>query len=86
MADISFVQVADGGDTMVIDDVASESGYLARSGQVRAEIAAPLIFDGVLRGVLDIDAHQRAPFGDADRVFLENVGDLVALRLSLGGA
>ncbi len=59
------------------------AGNFVRSAAVRAEIAVPLIFDGMLRGVLDVDSHQLAPFVDADRSFLENVGDLVALRLSL---
>ena len=54
-----------------------------RGAEVRAELAVALQFDGVLRGVLAIDSHQTAAFSDDDEVFAENLGDLIALRLSL---
>lgn len=69
--------------TMIVPDVRKEQNYLSCSPLVKAEIVVPIRFAGALRGVLDIDSHERAPFTDADRAFLERVGALIA-RLLVG--
>ena len=43
----------------------------------------PLRCGGSLIGLLAVDSDRPAPFQPEDEVFLENVGDLVALRLGL---
>jgi L-methionine (R)-S-oxide reductase len=67
--------------TMIVPDVRKEQNYLACSPLVKAEIVVPISFAGTLRGVLDIDSHERAPFTDADRAFLERVCALITRLL-----
>ena len=67
--------------TMTVQDVREEQNYLSCSPLVKAEIVVPISFAGTLRGVLDIDSHERAPFTDKDRAFLERVCALVARLL-----
>jgi L-methionine (R)-S-oxide reductase len=69
--------------TMIVPDVRKEQNYLSCNPLVKAEIVVPISFAGTLWGVLDIDSHERAPFTDADRTFLERVCALIA-RLFVG--
>jgi L-methionine (R)-S-oxide reductase len=69
--------------TMIVQDVRKERNYLSCSPLVKAEIVVPISFAGTLQGVLDLDSHERAPFTDADRAFLERVCALIA-RLLVG--
>ena len=67
--------------TMIVQDVREERNYLSCSPLVKAEIVVPISFADRLQGVLDIDSHERAPFTDADRTFLERVSALIARLL-----
>jgi len=71
-------QVAESGQTFVVDDVSAEDNYLACSLATQAEIVLPIFCDGVLVAQLDIDAHTRAPFTAAEVAFLEAVCRRVA--------
>lgn len=57
--------------TQVVPDVELFPGHIACSGSSRSEIVVPLIADGKVRGVLDIDSDQLATFDDTDRNYLE---------------
>jgi GAF domain-containing protein len=70
------VQAAGRGETFVVQDVSRESNDLTCSVRVRAEIVVPVFCGGRFAAELDIDSHTVAPFGPADRVFLENVASL----------
>jgi len=59
--------------TIVVDDVGSESNYLACSLEVKSEIVVPIFKDGEFVAELDIDSHQKNSFGVQDRIFLENL-------------
>ncbi|MBN1456020.1 MAG: GAF domain-containing protein [Methanomicrobia archaeon] len=69
--------------TVIVPDVRKEQNYLSCSPFVKAEIVVPISFAGAVRGVLDIDSHDCAPFTAADRAFLERVCALIA-RLLVG--
>ncbi|MCE5270424.1 GAF domain-containing protein [bacterium] len=71
-------QAAQRAETLVVQDIARESNYLACSVEVRAEIVVPLLREGEVLGELDIDSHRLAPFTPADRAFLETVAARVA--------
>ncbi len=64
--------------TMVVPDVHAFPGHIACDARSRSEIVVPLVMDGRLLAVLDVDSHLPDAFGDADRKGLE----AVATRLS----
>ena len=70
-------QAADSGETIIVDDVNTESNYLSCNINVKSEIVLPLYHDGELLGQIDIDSHTASVFDESDRAFLEMVGCLV---------
>jgi|WetSurMetagenome_2_1015567.scaffolds.fasta_scaffold117050_4 L-methionine (R)-S-oxide reductase len=71
-------QAAEIEKVFIIDDVAGESNYLSCSLNVKSEIVLPIFKNGIIIGELDIDSHQKAAFGEIDRIFLENVCKLMS--------
>lgn len=59
--------------TLVVRDVNQFPGHIACDAASRSEIVIPLIKDGLLLGVLDIDSPRLARFDDADRKGLERL-------------
>jgi L-methionine (R)-S-oxide reductase len=71
--------------TIIVDDVNADPRYLACSIETKSEIVAPIMFDGVVLGEIDIDSDKHAAFGDRDRQLVEAVAAMLAPRLaSLG--
>ena len=62
-----------GGETVVVDDVHAFPGHIACDGASHSEIVVPLLRDGALLGVLDIDSPESARFGAAERALFEAV-------------
>lgn len=65
-------------ETMVVQDVSRETNYLSCSPQVKSEILVPIMKGDTVVGELDIDSHERGPFTEDDRVFLERVCRLLS--------
>jgi L-methionine (R)-S-oxide reductase len=65
------------GNTVVVDDVNSDSRYLACSIETKSEIVVPVRVHGDIVGELDIDSHEPAAFGAEDRAFCEFCARLV---------
>lgn len=61
------------GRTIVVEDVDKFEGHIACSSASRSEIVVPMIKDGVVVGVLDVDSEHLATFDDVDRVWLESI-------------
>ena len=57
--------------TIVVPDVNCFPGHIACDPESRSEIVVPILQEGVLRGVLDVDAPEVERFGDEDRAGLE---------------
>lgn len=57
--------------TQVVPDVELFPGHIACSGSSRSEIVVPLIADGTVRAVLDIDSDKLSTFDETDRHYLE---------------
>ncbi len=57
--------------TLVVPDVDAFPGHIACSSLSRSEIVIPLIKDGTVWGVLDIDSEFLATFDDTDKKYLE---------------
>ncbi len=64
--------------TILVPDVQDFPGHIACDPESRSELVAPLIENGGILGVLDLDSPLRARFDELDRAGCEN---LVALLL-----
>lgn len=65
------------GRTVVVPDVEEFPGHIACSSASRSEIVVPLIREGKVIGVLDIDSAELATFDDVDAHYLEQVAALL---------
>jgi L-methionine (R)-S-oxide reductase len=65
------------GETVIVDDVNSDSRYLSCSIKTKSEIVVPIYAHGKVIGEIDIDSHNPAAFTEEDRVFLEAVAQIV---------
>jgi phosphoserine phosphatase RsbU/P len=66
--------------TVLVDDVRKETGYIAAVPNVRSELAIPLIVKNRLIGVIDIEAQQVGYFTDEHKRLLT----LIASRMAVG--
>ena len=64
--------------TVVVPDVEEFPGHIACSSESRSEIVVPMLKDGQIIAVLDIDSRELSTFDDIDAKYLEQ---LVALML-----
>lgn len=69
-------------ETLVVDDVLSFPGHIACDAASRSEIVVPLIADGRLLGVLDVDAPEPARFDAEDRAGLERFVNTLLPRVA----
>ena len=60
-------------ESVVVADVHTFPGHIACDGASRSEIVVPLLREGTLLGVLDIDSPDLARFGEAERALFERV-------------
>ena len=65
------------GKTIVVDDVNSDSRYLACSLETKSEIVVPVFVHKKVVGELDIDSHFHAAFGPDDRKLCEHAAALL---------
>ncbi len=56
---------------LVVPDVNAFPGHIACDAASRSEIVIPIVEDGALRGVLDVDSPEFGRFDDVDREGLE---------------
>lgn len=68
-------------ETILVPDVHLFPGHIACDAASRSEIVVPLIQDGRLLGVLDIDSPVASRFSDADRVLCEAAAALLVRSL-----
>lgn len=70
-------QVAESGETMVVQDVTQVENYISCGLEVQSEIVVPVMKNGKFVAEIDIDSHSPAPFTPEDSVFLSEVCDLL---------
>jgi GAF domain-containing protein len=63
--------------TIIVEDVEKFPGHIACSSKSRSEIVVPIIRDGKVMGVLDVDSAELAAFDAIDKQFLEEVVDCI---------
>ena len=69
-------------ETQLVEDVHAFEGHIACDAASRSEIVVPLVKDGELLGVLDIDSPAIARFDDEDRVGIEGLANEFIKSLS----
>lgn len=64
--------------TLIVPDVEKFPGHIACSSLSRSEIVLPIIRDGKVVGVLDVDSEHLDHFDRLDQQYLEKILDLIA--------
>lgn len=67
--------------TQVVADIDLFPGHIACSSLSRSEIVVPMISDGNVVGVLDIDSDELNTFDETDRIYLEKMVELIIKNL-----
>ena len=73
--------VAREGKTVILNDVGQDDRYVDppfSPKEIRSEISVPLLFDGQVVGVLDVQSERLNAFTEDDRVIFEAVADNIA--------
>jgi GAF domain-containing protein len=71
-------------ETLMVSDVEKFPGHIACDAASRSEIVVPLIQNGRLLGVLDVDSPELARFDHDDRAGLETAANLLLQCSELG--
>lgn len=67
--------------SIVVQDVHQFPGHIACDADSRSEVVIPIIHNGTLIGVLDLDSPQLSRFDDDDRAGLESVVEVFVAAL-----
>lgn len=65
--------------TQIVPDVDAFPGHIACSSLTRSEIVVPIINNGVVKAVLDIDSERLNTFDAIDQRFLEEIASFFAM-------
>ena len=63
--------------TQVVPDVEQFPGHIACSSLSRSEIVVPMAVAGEVKGVLDIDSTEFATFDETDKLYLEQLVNII---------
>ena len=64
--------------TILVPDVEAFPGHIACSSDSKSEIVVPVLKDGEVKMVLDIDSDKLDDFDETDKIYLEQLADLMA--------
>lgn len=70
------------GITIVVDDVEEFPGHIACSSKSKSEIVVPIIVDGKVWGVIDVDSEQFRDFSQCDKGYLEKVATIIEKKIN----
>ena len=65
--------------TLIVPDVEQFPGHIACSSLSKSEIVVPIMYQGNVWGVLDVDSEMLDQFDQIDQEFLEQIVALIAL-------
>jgi GAF domain-containing protein len=68
------------GQSMVVANVHEFEGHIACSAQSNSEIVVPVLVDGKVVAILDIDSKEFDQFNESDQKGLEGICELIALK------
>lgn len=72
---------AQSGQTQLVEDVHAFPGHIACDARSRSELVVPIVRDGVVLGVIDLDSPDMARFDSDDQVGIEALAALLANRV-----
>ncbi|MGL1887956.1 MAG: GAF domain-containing protein [Reichenbachiella sp.] len=64
--------------TLIVPNVDEFPGHIACSGDSKSEIVVPIIREGQVIGILDVDSDQLGDFDQVDQVYLEQLCQTLA--------
>lgn len=67
--------------SLIVPDVEQFPGHIACSSLSRSEIVIPILVNGQVKGVLDIDSDQLNSFDETDSLYLEEITAILAKTL-----
>ena len=67
-------------ETIIVDDVDKFPGHIICSTLSKSEIVVPIVADGEVIAVLDIDSENYGEFDGEDRGFLEEISRIIVKR------
>lgn len=70
--------------TVIVPDVEKFEGHIACDSGSRSEIVVPILFNGKLFAVLDLDSYKLSAYNDTDKKYLEKLARLISENLDLG--
>lgn len=65
------------GQTVVVDDVSTDSRYLSGSSMVNSEIVVPIFVGNRLAAELDIESYFASTFSKSEQFFVESCAEIV---------
>lgn len=68
-------------ETIVVVDVDKFPGHIACSSESRSEIVTPILKDGVVTGVLDIDSKNLAEFDSVDAFWTQKICAVLSSKI-----
>ena len=71
--------------TLIVADVEKFPGHIACSSLSKSEIVVPLIKNGEVIGVLDVDSNELDQFDETDKKYLEEIVAILPLSPPTGG-
>lgn len=71
-------------ETVVVPDVHQFPGHIACDAASQSEIVVPMIKEGRLIGVLDIDSPIKNRFDETDQTYLEKIVEILCSQSQLG--
>ncbi|MCL2840711.1 MAG: GAF domain-containing protein [Defluviitaleaceae bacterium] len=71
------------GKTQVVQDVHAFPGHIACDSASQSEIVIPIIKDGKVFGVLDVDSPELNRFGELEEKYLTEICELITTHLPL---
>jgi len=69
---------ASSGKTEIVDDVNADKRYLSCFASTKSEIVVPIKKDEKVLGEIDIDSNKKNAFSKKDKIFLENLADMLS--------
>ncbi|WEV45853.1 GAF domain-containing protein [Streptococcaceae bacterium ESL0687] len=65
-------------ETIIVDDVREHKNYIACDSKARSEIVVPIVKNGSLLGVLDLDSPSTHDYDQIDQEYLEEFSRMLA--------
>lgn len=72
---------ADKTETIIVPDVEKFPGHIACDADSKSEIVVPIMKQGNLFGVLDLDSHLLDSFSETDKLYLEDLCEFLSEKI-----